>query len=113
MNGELCVSITYNDFMRLLKLLLASTEVDEPWYLQQYDDIRQASEEGRVTSAKRHFVNDGYFEGRLPFPMAVDEEWYRARNPDVVEGIQAGNTPSGQQHFVDNGYREGRLPEEI
>ncbi len=112
-NNEVCVSITYNDFVRLLKLLLASTEVDEEWYLEQYGDIRQAAEEGRVTSAKKHFVNDGYFEGRVPFPMTVDEEWYLARYPDVGEGIRAGSTPSGQQHFIDNGYREGRLPEEI
>jgi hypothetical protein len=112
-NGELCVSITYNEFMRLLRLVLASTEVDEEWYLREYEDIRQAVEEGRVASGKQHFVTDGYFEGRVPFPMAVDEAWYLERYPDVVEGIRAGSTPSGQQHFVDNGYREGRLPEEI
>jgi hypothetical protein len=111
--GELCVSVSYADFMRLIKLLLAGTEVDEEWYLQQYSDIREAVEAGRVSSAKKHFVNDGYFEGRLPFPLTVDEQWYLARYPDVVEGITSGRTASAQQHFIDNGYREGRLPEEI
>lgn len=112
-NNELCVSITYSEFIRLLKLLLASTEVDEEWYLQEYGDIRQAVEEGRVASAKQHFVNDGYFEGRVPFPMAVDEAWYLKRYPDVIEGIREGSTPSAQQHFVDSGYREGRQPQDI
>ncbi len=111
--GELCVAISYDDFIRMLKLLLAGTDVDEKWYLEQYDDIREAVEEGRVASAKKHFVNDGYFEGRLPFPLEVDEQFYLARYPDVVEGIRNGRTTSAQEHFVEHGYREGRLPQDV
>ncbi len=60
--------------------------------------------------ARDHFVHNGYFEGRLPFPIAVDERWYLTENPEVAEYIRAGRLTSGQQHFAQDGYREGRLP---
>jgi len=107
---EVCVSTTYADFVRMIKLFLTGIDVDEKWYLEQYPDIREAIEAGRIESAKRHFVNDGYFEGRLPFPLSVDEPSYLARYPDVAAGISNGKTPSALQHYVDNGYREGRIP---
>ena len=111
--GELRVSVSYDDFIKLLKLLLAGTEVDEAWYMEQYDDIREAVEAGVIPSAKKHFVNDGYFEGRLPFPPSVDEKWYLSQYPDVAEGIRNGTILSVTQHYVDDGYREGRLPQDL
>jgi len=111
--GQMRVKVPYDDFLKLLRLLIAGTEVDEKWYLQKYEDIREAVEAGKIPSAKKHFVNDGYFEGRLPFPLDVDEEWYLSHYPDVAEGISSGAITSAKQHFTDNGYREGRLPIEI
>jgi hypothetical protein len=63
-----------------------------------------------VESAKQHFMEDGFFEGRLPFPMPVDERWYLEENADVAESVRKGVVGSGQQHFTEDGYREGRLP---
>ncbi len=108
--GELQVRMGYDDFVKLIKLLLAGTEVDEHWYLRQYDDVRSAIEAGEITSAQKHFVEDGYFEGRIPFPMVVDDDWYLSQYPDVAEGIRTGTITSAKQHFADDGYREGRLP---
>ncbi len=111
--GELRVSLSYDDFIKILRLMISGVEVDEAWYLEEYEDIARAVVAGQVASAKQHFVDDGYFEGRMPFPMPVNERWYLEQNPDVAESVRKGIIGSGQQHFVDDGYREGRLPHEL
>jgi hypothetical protein len=111
--GELRVSLSYEDFVNILRMMISGIEIDEAWYLREYEDIARAVQSGRVASAKRHFVNDGYFEGRRPFPMPVDEQYYLAQNPDVAESIRKGVVGSGAQHFAEDGYREGRLPREL
>lgn len=108
--GELRVSIKYDDFIKVLRMLLAGVNVDEAWYLSTYEDIARAVRDGTLASGTQHFVDDGYFEGRLPFLIAVDEKWYLERNPDVAESIRKGIVDSAQQHFNMDGYREGRLP---
>ena len=111
--GELRVTVSYEEFVRLLKLMIGGLNVDEAWYARAYDDIGQAVGAGTIQSARQHFVNDGYFEGRLPFPMQVDEEWYLRRYPDVADGIRKGKLTSAQEHFDMDGYKEGRLPFEM
>ena len=108
--GELRVSVSYEDFIRLLKRMIVGTEVDEEWYLRTYDDIANAIREGAIETAQQHFVEDGYFEGRLPFPIRVDERWYTNQYPDVGDSVRRGVLPSAQAHFDEDGYREGRLP---
>jgi hypothetical protein len=108
--GSHQVSMGYDDFIKLIKLLCAAIDVDEEWYLRQYDDVRSAVEAGSLESARKHFIDDGYFEGRLPFPMDVDEAWYLEQYPDVAEGVRNGTVASATQHFQEAGYREGRFP---
>ena len=108
--GELRVNASYEDFIRLLKKMIVGTEVDEAWYLRTYEDIAEAVREGTIKSAQHHFVEDGYFEGRLPFPIRVDDQWYTNQYPDVGDSVQRGLLPSAQAHFEEDGYREGRLP---
>jgi hypothetical protein len=108
--GEVRVSASYEDFVTILKLMISSTEIDEEWYLRRYEDIAQAVRNGDIASAKRHFVDDGYFEGRIPAPLAVDGDWYLSEYPDVAESVRRGDFTSAQQHFAEDGYREGRLP---
>ena len=84
--------------------------MDAPWYLARNPDIAQAIAAGATASAKQHFVEHGYFEGRLPFPIVVDERWYLSQNPDVCESVRKGAVKSAQCHFDTDGYREGRLP---
>jgi hypothetical protein len=107
--GELRVNVSYEDFVKLLKLMISGVEVDEAWYLRTYEDIGKAVQEGALKSARQHFVDDGYFEGRLPAPVRVDESWYTQQYPDVAESIRKGVIPSAQAHFDGDGYREGRL----
>ena len=108
--GSVTASASYTEFQVLIRTLLAGIEVDEVWYLEQNPDIAEAIKAGIVGSAKQHFVYDGYFEGRRPFPIKVDETFYLAQYPEVAEAIQDGRLESAQQHFDENGYREGRLP---
>ena len=111
--GELRVSLSYDDFIKILRMMISGIEVDEGWYLKEHEDIARAVAGGAVASAKQHFLDDGYFEGRLPFAMPVDERWYLEQYPDVAESVRKGIVSSGQQHFSEDGYREGRLPYEL
>ena len=103
----------YDDFVKILRMMISGIEVDEEWYLKEHEDIAQAIANGAVASAKQHFVDDGYFEGRRPFPMPVDERWYLEHYADVAESVRKGVVSGGEQHFVEDGYREGRLPFEL
>jgi hypothetical protein len=107
------VNAANEDIARLIQALLVGLEVDEAWYLQQNEDVALGIREGKVKSAKQHFLEHGYFEGRAPFQMPVDETWYLAMNADVAEQVQLGAFASGQAHFDEAGYHEGRLPRQL
>jgi hypothetical protein len=49
-----------------LRLFLDSVEVDEDWYRHRYPDVAAAIDMGNLASARQHFVQFGYFEGRDP-----------------------------------------------
>jgi hypothetical protein len=104
------VSCRYENLIQMLRQMIIGVEVDEAWYLERYPDIAEAIREGVVKSPRVHFVNDGYFEGRLPFPIQIDERYYLAQNTGVADYVRKGMLQSGQQHFDENGYMEGRLP---
>ncbi|HEY1932910.1 MAG TPA: hypothetical protein VGG99_12925 [Acetobacteraceae bacterium] len=102
--------MSYEDFIKIIKMMIAGVEISEEWYTRTYEDIGKAIRDGGVKSAQRHFVEDGYFEGRMPFPIRVDEKWYLQQYPDVAESVRRGVVASAQVHFDEDGYREGRLP---
>lgn len=108
--GKIIASIDYDELRAVIGLLLRGVEVDEAWYLTIYPDIAEAVAAGVVTSAKAHFIENGYFEGRLPFPLEVDEEWYCGIYPDIGAAIARGDFLSAASHFQEFGYPEGRLP---
>lgn len=108
--GEIVVSCSYENLIEMFRRLIAGVQVDEKWYLRRYPDIADAIKQGIVKSARRHFLDDGYFEGRVPFEIKVDEKWYLEANPGVADYVKRGLLTSGQQHFDENGYAEGRLP---
>jgi hypothetical protein len=108
--GQLIARASYDDLIKIIKLLLSATDVDEKWYLSKYPDVAEAIAQGAAVSARQHFIDNGYFEGRLPFAITVDDVWYQTENPDVAESIRKGTESSGQAHFVRDGYKEGRVP---
>lgn len=108
--GELRVGTSYDAFMDIIKQYICLLPVDEAWYVETYPDVSRGISTGSVASAREHFVEDGYFEGRLPAPPDVDEAWYLAQNPDVAEGVSTGRIVSASHHFIHDGYKEGRRP---
>jgi hypothetical protein len=109
-NGELMVSCSYEHFVEMLRRMIAGISVDAGWYRSRYPDIAEAIDQGIVGSPQKHFVDDGYFEGRVPFEIKVDERYYLTANPGVSDFVRRGLLTGGQQHFDENGYQEGRLP---
>ncbi len=97
-------------FFDVIKPLLLSVDVDEDWYREQYPDVAKAVDAGLFSSARQHFIDSGYFEGRLPAPLTIDEIWYASQYPDVVDGVMNGKFSSLAQHFREHGYQEGRNP---
>jgi hypothetical protein len=112
-NGEGRVDMRYAEFIDVLKLLLRAVDVDQEWYLSSYPDVASAVERGLYKSAKHHFIEEGYFEGRMPCEVDVDEGWYKSEYVDVAAGIESGRIRSAQEHFAAHGYIEGRLPSEF
>jgi hypothetical protein len=45
--------------------------VDEKWYLQQNADVAEYIRKGTIASARVHFDQDGYREGRRPFDLST------------------------------------------
>jgi hypothetical protein len=43
-------------------------DVDEEWYLTEYEDIARAVQSRTFTSGQSHFDQLGYREGRIPYP---------------------------------------------
>ncbi len=111
-NGLPRTQLQYDQLIDLIKSLIRATPVDTDWYYKEYPDVAAAVAEGKFKSARHHFIENGYFEGRKPFDAEVDEEWYISTYEDVAEGIEMGEIPSAKDHFIHHGWSEGRLPME-
>jgi hypothetical protein len=94
----------------LLQTIVESAPFSEEFYLQNYPDIAKAHAAGDLPDPKRHFVERGYFEGRLGAPAEVDEAYYLRRYPDVEQAVLRGDLKSIAEHFHQSGYAEGRTP---
>lgn len=74
------------------------------YYLNNNPDVLQAVAQGIIPSAKFHFDNFGWKEGRDPNAF-FDVSYYLTENPDV---LAAGVNPL--DHFIQFGAAEGRSP---
>ena len=108
--GKTRVDMTYEDLRNMIKALLSVIEVDDAFYLARNPDVAEGIRKGTIRSAQEHFVDHGYFEGRLPYRIEVDEKWYLQTHPDIAETLRGGEYKSGQDHFDGPGYSEGRAP---
>jgi hypothetical protein len=113
LTGKGRINIAYSEFIALVKLYLRGVAIDEDWYLKQYPDVADAVRKGTFRSARHHFIEEGYFEGRRASELEVDEVWYVKNNPDVAAGLRTGKIASAREHFAEHGYKEGRLPGEF
>jgi hypothetical protein len=94
----------------LIRIMASTLPFDRDFYLSTYPDIREAYDDGRVADPKMHFVEQGYFEGRLGSKPNIDEEYYRAMYPDVGAAIEAGELQSALEHYLRAGVFEARFP---
>lgn len=107
--GGRYVELLEDRLRQLLLPLLGEIHVDEEWYRSTNADVDEAIRAGRLRLAREHYVNAGYFEDRLPHPIAVDEAWYLAEYTDVAEAVRRGTFNSAMHHFIVRGFSEGRL----
>lgn len=108
--GKTRVDMTYEDAQKMIRLLLTAIEVDEAFYLERNADVADGIKNGTIRSAQEHFIDHGYFEGRMPYYIEVDEDWYLTTHQDVAQTVRSGEYASGQNHFDGPGYAEGREP---
>jgi hypothetical protein len=93
---------------RLFDVLARSIPVDQEFYFAKHPDIEQAWKSGEIASAAHHFVEHGFYEGRLPCNVVIDEDDYLQRYPDVAEGLETGLIESATDHWIRFGRFEKR-----
>lgn len=108
--GHLSVDIDRDDFLGLIKSILIAVPVDPSWYRTSYPKAAESIDDETFPSAACHYAEQGYFDGHLPFELAVDAEWYVARYSHVRIGLERGVAKSAQDHFMRLGYHEGCRP---
>jgi hypothetical protein len=58
----------------------------------------------------RHYIEAGFFEGRLGTPPPVDEAFYTSYYKDVGQAVTRGDIASATEHYLRQGVAEGRVP---
>ena len=108
-SGRVSVVMSEDLFKTILRAALVCVRFDEQWYLRQYTDVASAVLAGKVKSGFEHYLSSGYFEGRLPYDIAVDKDFYVSSNVDVRAAAVA-DVVDVQDHFRKYGAKEGRAP---
>jgi hypothetical protein len=88
----------------MLNPILNHVPLVEKDYYDMYPDVKKQIDSGVLVSARQHYVNNGYFEDRLPFKISVDEIFYLEQYEDIRE------VDNLNQHYIESGYKEGRIP---
>lgn len=94
----------------LLQAALRSAPFDAEFYATTYPDIAEAVTAGKIPDLHGHYLDSGYFEGRLGAATDVDEAYYLRTYPDVAAAIRRGDVESAADHYTRAGAAEGRIP---
>jgi hypothetical protein len=108
--GHETLTMSRSGFLTLMQELLAFADFDEAWYLSTYKDVADAVAQKKIASARDHYLNFGYFEGRLPNAKGFDAEFYAKQYGDVVRALNGSDPALLLHHFLTHGYAEGRRP---
>jgi hypothetical protein len=109
LNAGIKAAIPLSALRAFLCAILASTRFDQEFYLETYPDLRSSFEAGNIADLRRHFIEVGYFEGRLGARPEFDEKYYLESYPDVAIAIASGSVRSALDHYVRAGAIEGRF----
>ncbi|MBV8199776.1 MAG: hypothetical protein JOZ15_04045 [Acidobacteria bacterium] len=93
----------------LIELVVASVPFDEEFYAATYPDLAAARDSGAIGDLHKHFIEQGYLEGRLGAPPEVDEAFYCETYPDIAAAIERGELTCAFEHYVRGGAAEGRF----
>lgn len=106
--GHETLTMSRTGFLALMQELLAFADFDEAWYLSTYKDVADAVARKEFKSARDHYLNYGYFEGRLPTAKDFDAGFYAKQYADVVKAMKSSDPKKLLEHFISHGYAEGR-----
>jgi hypothetical protein len=102
------VAVSLPVLRAIISAAIAEMPFEPEFYQDTYPDIRQAYEAGQIADLHTHFIESGYFEGRLGADPGFDEQYYKSAYPDVVEALATGKASSAFEHYVRAGAFEGR-----
>ncbi len=106
--GHETLTMSRTGFLALMQELLAFADFDEAWYLSTYKDVADAVGQKKFKSGRDHYLNYGYFEGRLPNAKGFDADYYAKQYADVVKAMKGSDPKKLLEHFISHGYAEGR-----
>jgi hypothetical protein len=110
LNGRSKVAIDAKLLRRLIERAVMHLPFDPEFYKTTYPDIAAAVAAGQITDLHRHFVETGFFEGRLGAMPEVDEAHYCSLYRDVASAVKRGDIASATEHYIRSGAAEGRVP---
>ncbi len=110
LNSRLKIAIDAKLLRLILQNLIALMPFSEEFYRATYTDLDAAAASRQIPDLHRHYVETGYFEGRMGAPPVVDEVFYIATYPDVATAIQRGEVASATEHYIRSGAADGRIP---
>ena len=110
LNSKSKIAIDAKLLRTLLQSLVERMEFSEEFYLETYPDIAEAYAAGQIPDLRRHFIDLGFFEGRVGFPPGVDEAYYTGLYKDVGAAVERGDIASAAEHYLRSGAAEGRVP---
>jgi hypothetical protein len=95
----------------LLRALLTYDPLfDEDSYLNANPDVAISIKRGEWRDGRSHYVQVGYFEGRIFTRAKFSETAYLKSNPDVAVAIKRGEWRSAADHYMNMGVQELRAP---
>lgn len=110
LSGKGKVAIDARLLRRILQYAIEQLPFSAEFYQANYPDIAAAAAAGRIPDLHRHFVETGWFEGRLGAPPAVDDAYYMGLYADVAQAVADGAITTPRAHYVQSGAAEGRVP---
>ncbi len=110
LNSKSKIAIDAKLLRGLIQTAVARAPFSEDFYLRTYPDIAEAHAAGTISDVQRHYVEAGFFEGRLGTPPSVDETFYTSYYKDIGQAVTRGEIPSATEHYMRQGAAEGRIP---
>ena len=110
LNGQQKIAVDARLLRLLLEHLVGHMPFSEAFYRATYPDLDAAAASGLIPDLHLHFVQTGYFEGRIGALPEVDAAFYIATYPDVAGALQRGEVASAAEHYARSGAAEGRVP---